>query len=197
MSERQFRSTLFDIGPLSAVELVSDDIPTLQEFFVANPEYFIAVNGVPPRSSEAFEEFHDQVPAEMSFTKIWRIGFIDESGAMIGMASVVSDLVAENVWHIGLYIIATRLHGQGTAKAIHDALESWMHCHGAAWVRLGVVEGNTRAEKFWENQGYVETRKRHGVEMGAKVNSLRVMVKAQKGGTLGVYLTKVARDRPE
>ncbi len=188
---------IFSCDSVRARELIEEDIPTLQDFFVANPEYFISVNGMPPRVNEAFDEFHDHVPAEMSFTRIFRIGFFNDAGEMIGMASVVSDLIAPNVWHIGLFVIATELHGQGSAKKILNALEIWMRDHGATWIRLGVVEGNARAERFWEKQGYVETRKRHGVEMGNKVNTLRVMVKSLHGGTLSNYLTRVARDRPE
>src|SRR5258705_9166242 len=31
-----------------------------------------------------------------------------------------------------------------------------MRGSGALWLRLGVVEGNLRAERFWENSGYVD-----------------------------------------
>ena len=197
MSGSPFRSTLFEVGPLSAIELMSDDILALQEFFDANPEYFFAVNGVAPRSNEAFEEFHDPVPAEMSFTKVWRIGIFNEAQTMVGMASVVSDLIAPRVWHIGLFIIATSLHGSGVAAKTHDALVAWMQRGGAAWIRLGVVEGNVRAEQFWAQRGYREVRKRHGVEMGAKANTLRVMVKSFACESLETYLAIVARDRTE
>ena len=190
-------SQLFNTGSFGAVELHAQDIPALQEFFEANPEYFIAVNGQPPRRDEAHEEFHDAVPAGMPYTRKWLIGFVDGSGSLIGMASVVSDLLAARVWHIGLFVIATTLHGSGRAMAIHDRLEAWMRDQGARWIRLGVVEGNARAERFWEKAGYREVRKRVGVEMGARINTLRVMAKPLAGATLDEYLARVARDRPE
>jgi len=189
-------SPIFDNGVFRAVELAVGDIPALQAFFDANPTYFVTVTGQPPRHDEAHEEFHDEVPADMTYTRKWSIGFIDPSGALIGMASVVSDLIARHVWHIGLFVIATSLHGTGAARAIHDALESWMRDQGARWIRLGVVEGNTRAERFWESAGYQEVRKRTDVEMGMHLNTLRVMVKPQAGRTLPDYLSRVARDRP-
>ena len=188
---------IFDTGALRAVELDAGDIPALQEFFEANPEYFVAVTGQPPKCEEAREEFHDEVPADMSFTRKWSIGFEDRSGTMIGMASVVSDLIARHVWHIGLFVIATSLHGTGTARAINEALESWMRGQGAEWLRLGVVEGNARAERFWERAGYQEVRQRRGVIMGVRLNTVRVMVKALTGGTPQGYLARVVRDRPE
>lgn len=186
---------LFDIGTVRAVALVEADIPELQQFFETNPEYFVAVTGQPPGSGEAHNEFHEDLPPGWPFTRKWLIGFSDDS-QMIGMANVISDLLAERVWHIGLFVVATSLHGSGTAQVIYEHLESWMRDQGAEWIRLGVVEGNIRAEHFWERVGYREVRKRSAVEMGLRFNTLRAMVKPLSGGTLQTYLTLVARDRP-
>jgi hypothetical protein len=41
------------------------------------------------------------------------------------------------------------LHGGGAAHDLYKQLESWMRTNGARWSRLGVVEGNRRAERFW------------------------------------------------
>ena len=68
---------------------------------------------------------------------------------------------------------------------------------GREWLRLGVVHGNLRAERFWDALGYVEARTRQGVELGKLVNTVRVMVKPLAGGTLARYLTLVGRDRPD
>jgi RimJ/RimL family protein N-acetyltransferase len=116
---------------------------------------------------------------------------------MIGMANIVSDLLAPRVWHIGLFMVATGLHGSGAAYALYRHLEHWAFDLGARWLRLGVVEGNTRAERFWERCAFVDVRKRDAVAMGKRINTLRVMAKPLAGGTLDKYLALVARDRPE
>jgi ribosomal protein S18 acetylase RimI-like enzyme len=72
-----------------------------------------------------------------------------------------------------------------------------MRDNGARWLRLGVVEGNTRAERFWEKQGYVEVRKRGDYPVGERLATLRMMVKLPADGSLGEYLERVPRDRPE
>ena len=188
---------LFSVESLRSVELQSEDVPELQRFFEANPEYFLAVEGRPPDHSEANEEFHSELSAGWSFTKKWFLGFVDDANSRVGMASLVSDLLALNVWHIGLFIVATARHGSGDAQALYQALEDWAVRSGAQWFRLGVVEGNTRAERFWEKAGFVQVRKRNSVEMGKLVNTLRIMAKPLAGGTLAEYLALVARDRPE
>jgi ribosomal protein S18 acetylase RimI-like enzyme len=113
------------------------------------------------------------------------------------MADIVSDLLARHVWHIGLFIVATRLHGAGVAQLLYGHLERWALKHGAEWFRLGVVEGNARAERFWQRCGFVEVRTRDGVQMGPRTNTIRVMFKPLGGGDRLEYLALIARDRPD
>ena len=127
---------------------------------------------------------------------MWMLAFVGPGGEMVGMARVVSNLFTKGVWHVGLFIVATSLHGLGAAGALYEGLESWMRAQGARWARLGVVVGNAKAERFWEKQGYVEVRRRNGVVMGERVHELRVMAKPLAGVALSEYLDSVPRDRP-
>jgi len=188
---------LFATGAYRAIELFAGDVPELQRFFELNPEYFLAVGGQRATPAEAHQEILGALPTGWPYTRKWSIGFVDETGTLIGMADVVSDLLATGVWHIGLFIVAGPLHGSGVAEALYRQLEQWACDQGARWLRLGVIEGNTRAERFWERCAYVDVRKRGGVEIGKLVRTVRVMAKPLAGGTLAEYLALVARDRPE
>jgi GNAT superfamily N-acetyltransferase len=174
-----------------------DEAPRLQRFFEENPEYDLSVNGEPPRPGEAIEEFEAMPPADWPVGKKWLLCFEAGDGSMIGMADVLSDLFTKSVWHIGLFIVSTRLHGGGVAHELYSGLEGWMAARGANWSRLGVVAGNTRAERFWERLGYSELRLRKDVEMGKRRNDIRVMMKPLTGGNVAQYLEIVARDRPD
>jgi hypothetical protein len=188
---------LFAAGPFRAVELRAADVPALQRFFDTNPEYHLAVGGQAPEGREAHDAFHGAPPPDMAYTRKWLLGFVDTTGALVAVADVVSDLVAPGVWHIGLYIVATALHGGGAAHTMYGALEGWIRGQGAIWLRLGVVEGNARAERFWSRGGYVEVRKRDGIAMGRLTRTVRVMLKPLAGATVADYLALVERDRPE
>ena len=188
--------TLFDAGHARAIELRDDDGARLQRFFVASPEYFFCVNGEGPRADEARDALHAELPAGWPYRWQKTIGFVDEADDLLAMANVVADLLADGVWHIGLFIVATRLHGGGTARALYAALERWCEGLGARWLRLGVVAGNARAERFWSRCGFVDVRLRRGIEMGTRTNDVRVMVKPLRGEPLAVYLARVPRDDP-
>ena len=181
----------------SARVLEASDVPALQAFFETNPEYFLAVGGEPPGAHEAQNEFDDLPPAGMTFNGRYVIGCHDATGTMIGMAHVMTDFLAEGVGHIGLFIVASSLHGRGVGAALYRGLEDWMRRSGMRWLRLGAVVGNVKAERFWSRCGYQEIRQRRGLVMGQRTNDLHVMVKALDGGTIEEYLARVERDRPE
>jgi GNAT superfamily N-acetyltransferase len=189
--------TLFTAGSLTASELAEADLPAVQALYESNPAYFEIAKGELAGPDAAREGFETVPPADMSYTRVWRIGVHDAAGALVAIIDVVEDLLAPRIWHVGFFMVAGAAQGRGIGRSVYAALEAWMRARGADWSRLGVVAGNVRAERFWRAQGYSETRRRYGVEMGRKTNTLLVMMKPLAGGALEDYLTIVARDRPE
>jgi GNAT superfamily N-acetyltransferase len=190
-------NVLFASDAVRAIALTDRDLPALQRFFEANADYFELVNGAPPPAGEAAEEMHGALPPGWPYTKKWILGLRDDDGSMRAMVNIVSDLLAPTVWHVGTYIVDQPWRGTGAARRWCDALECWAKANGARWMRLGVVAGNARAEAFWAARGYREVRVRERIEMGARVNTVRVLVKPLAGGALDDYLVLVPRDRPD
>jgi len=190
-------AVLFAGDGLRASELQQADVPRLQAFFDANPEYFLTISGEGPKATTAQEEFDSVPPREFPYRQRWMLAWTDADGAMAGMADVVADLFAARVWHIGLFVVATALHGRGAAPSMYRQLEQWIRAGGAQWLRLGVVLGNARAERFWTRQGYAELRRRHDIPMGQRSNTVRVLMKPLGDGAVAEYLELVGRDRPD
>jgi len=188
---------VFEAAAWRCVELTREQVPLLQGFFEANPEYHLAVNGEPPGPGEALEEYESLPPNGWPFDRKWVLACVDREDEMIAMVDVLSNLFAPGIWHVGTFIVATHLHGSGVANDLYDSLEGWMRASGARWSRLGVVAGNGRAERFWERAGYRELRRREAVPMGRRLNTIRVMAKPLAPGDWSEYFAKVARDRPE
>jgi GNAT superfamily N-acetyltransferase len=188
---------LFCADGYAVRELGPADVPRVQALFDANPDYFQAVNGRLPRPGEAQEEFDERPPAPFSYTRRWFAGVMDPRGELAGLVIVVSDLCAQAVWHLALFLVATPLRGTGVAPALHAALERWMRDAGAQWVRLNVVVGNTVAERFWARLGYEPVRTRDNIDTGGRINTVRVMVKRLCGRPIQDYLALVPRDRPD
>lgn len=190
-------ATLFTSLTIYARSLAAHEVPALQAFFEANPEYFQSVNGRPPNPDEAQAEFDELPPARLAYSGRWVLGLFDRSDdQLVGIAGTLSDFVAAKVWHVSLFILASQWHGQGRAGDIYAEMEAWMRLGGAQWLRLGVVAGNAKAERFWAKLGYQEVRRREGIDTGGRINTLRVLVKPLEGATVDEYLEIVARDRP-
>jgi len=188
----------FSLVPgLTAVELTTGTEPLLQRFFDENPLYFITTHGEPAQPDAAHEEIHEDLPEGWPYTRKWIIGYATRSGELAGMANVVSDLLAPSVWHIGTFIVATSRHGTGEAQELYQCLEQWARDNGAQYLRLGVVSGNSRAERFWQRLGFTQTRVRTGMVMGKLENTIHVMYKSLSGGSQQDYLALVERDRPD
>ncbi|MDP9506880.1 GNAT family N-acetyltransferase [Pseudomonas protegens] len=173
------------------------DVERLQAFFVENPDYFHIVHGCAPQPDEARDEIDDRLPEGWSFTRKWKIGYFDGTGALVAMVSIVSDLLAPGVWHMGLFMVASSLRGRGIARQLHRELEDWAAGMGARWLRLSVVFANVRAEGFWRACGYVEARTRDGIELGQLRHRVRIMIKPLSLDSLEDYLTLMPRDRVE
>lgn len=190
---------LFQGPGFIAQDLVASQLPLLQALFDANPRSFVIVNGRPAPPDAAQVEFDERPPPHLPYSRHWIAGLWAPGSdvALLGVLVVVADLGAAGVWHIGLLLVDTAQQGTGLAAAVMAALQDWARAGGAQWLRLGVVAGNARAEAFWQRQGFTETRVRHGVDTGGRLNTVRVLVKPLAGGTLADYRHLVPRDQPD
>jgi GNAT superfamily N-acetyltransferase len=178
-----------------AVPLGAEDAPSLQTFLDANPLYSQIVNARPFGPAEALEELTELPP--YPHTAVHNMAVLARgSGQWLGFVSVVDDLIAPGVHHIGLFLMATAAHGTGLAQSVYDALEARARASGARWMRLGVVLGNARAEAFWARQGFVELRQRDGMPYEGPSKSVSVRVKPLGEADWPLYLALVQRDQP-
>ena len=181
---------------IQVVELHGDDESELQRFFEQAPGYFLAVNGEPATPTEARDELQGCLPPGWRCSRVYWIGYRDAENQLVGVVNIAADLLANGVWHIGLLLVHTRMQGTGLAQQLHADLQAWAAEKGAQWLRLTVVMGNTKAERFWPRLGYVQVRTREGITMGRQVNTVSIQVKALAGGRVDEYLALVERDRP-
>ncbi len=184
-------------GEHQLIKLIDSDIALLQTLYDQNPEYSKLVMGRLPLADEAHTDFFDLPPPEFSMTEKTMVGLVSTNNELIGVADIVSDFIAKNVWHIGYFMIATKHHGTGAARQFYAALETWMTANGARWLRLGVVAKNIRGKKFWQNAGFSQVRTRENYVLGEKSHLLYVMAKPLGENNLDAYLRCVLRDNPE
>jgi GNAT superfamily N-acetyltransferase len=186
----------FAASGLRARVLLRHEVPRVQALFDANPEYFRLVNDRCARPDEATVEFDERPPPHLPFRERWFFGVFDARDDLVGVLVVLADLGAPAVWHVALYLLATRLHGSGAALPLYAAFEDWAVRGGARWIRLGVVAANAQGLRFWAKCGFRVVRLREGIDTGGRINDVAVCVKPLAGGPIADYLALVPRDRP-
>jgi len=187
-----FRTTRAQVRVLD-----EDELPQVQALFETNPGYFLRVGGLPPRPDEARQEFEELPPPHLGFTRRWFAGIRGaDDDALRGVIVLLSDLGAPGVWHIALFLLADAWHGSGLAAEVHDGLVDFARAQGARWLRLGVVRGNLRAQRFWTRQGYIEVRERAVPMADGQVRAVAVCVRDLAGDGLSRYGALVPRDHP-
>jgi RimJ/RimL family protein N-acetyltransferase len=123
-----------------------DTLYIAKEIVNSNKEYNILENGNPLRTDDEIkEEFCDRKCEHV---------FIKADDTYIGVISYLHSNPNDHTPWIGLFMIHHDYKGYGYGSLAYYALENIMISEGKTKVRLGVLEKNTSAKKFWERLGY-------------------------------------------
>jgi GNAT superfamily N-acetyltransferase len=82
---------------------------------------------------------------------------LDESDGANGIVAGVRDAIDPAVVHLMAMWVHPAIRGLGAGDALVDAVLSWAEAEGAKVVRLDVVQGNDRARRFYERNGFRPT----------------------------------------
>ncbi len=190
------RSPGFKTDEFFAREAEREEIAEIQAFFESNAEYWLLTHGHRPLADDATKSFDWRPPTEMGYSEhLWLLVRHTSTHEILAQVDVAADLLAKGVYHLGFFMTATQTHGSGFAQRLHEAYEQWAIDRSAHWLRLGVVEVNSRAVAFWRRLGYLEVQRRDGYILGDRSHVLITMVKPVRGETLKNYLDAVPRDR--
>lgn len=78
-------------------------------------------------------------------------------GAAMGLAAGVRDSTDATVGHLMAMWVAPEARGSGAADLLIDRVVEWARDAGMATVKLHVTEGNARAERAYERNGFSRT----------------------------------------
>jgi GNAT superfamily N-acetyltransferase len=167
----------------------------LQAFHEANPQYWWLTHGHAPAADDAATAFDKGPPAHMSFrAHPWSWARGCRTHAILGQFRYAVDLMAPGVWHLGFFMVDSRLQGTGFARDLYARYEALAVAGGARWLRLGVVEANPRARRFWARCGYADLRHSAGIVLGDMAHVQFIMIKTLGTDTLADYLHAVPHD---
>lgn len=141
---------MLTLYPLHANQ--TGDITALQRVLEDAPAYSYLVKGRAPLPTDAEDVFND-LPSGLSAPDKLVAGFLFND-QMVGFVDICKDYPEVHVAYIGLLLFAEKFQGRGfgceALKHIRILARSW-NCRT---IRAAVMENNTRALTFWENEGF-------------------------------------------
>ncbi|MBE7720685.1 MAG: GNAT family N-acetyltransferase [Lacrimispora celerecrescens] len=135
--------------------LSGDDETDLQDLCQRCSDYFELIEGRPPEKDAANSILFDLPPGKEPKDK-YVFGIYKEKGALIGVIDIVKDYKVPGEWIIGLLMIDQKERAKRLGRTLHDLIKTWVSQEHGAALRIGVVEENKGAYKFWEKMGYAE-----------------------------------------
>jgi len=154
--------------------LKSDDAVILQQLFDRCPDYAEIVEGEEV-SPTAGEELFQSLPPGGSFSNKLVAGIFHRGGEIGGVLESMKHYPEENIWWIGLLLLAPDMRNQGVGRSILESFIDYSRENGGKSVMLGVVEDNLHAYRFWSNNGFEMVRKTEPRLFGKKNQSVFVM----------------------
>ena len=120
--------------------------------YMSNSAYFNLSGGNDP-SMETLIESLNALPKKSSYEdKVFEIIYLDSEP--IGIVDIINSYPEMSTSFIGLFIIDANLHGRGLGKCVFSKLQNRLKQEGAKVIKLGVLDNNEQAFKFWKKNGF-------------------------------------------
>ena len=175
MVVRAKAEAVFESGDLTACYLERADASDLQALFEACPDYHLLGTGCSPTPNAADEMYVELPPGKTLGDKVL-LGLFDDAGCLHGVIDLIRDYPDAGIWYLGLFLLRPNWRSKGVGARIHEALLGWCVSLGAQTIRLGVVERNQAAGRFWSRLGYEAIATTQAV-MGTEANQVIVMAR--------------------
>jgi GNAT superfamily N-acetyltransferase len=163
-----------DLPGYTVRRLKPDDAVILQRLWDRCSDYVEIVEGKGV-SPTAAEELFQSLPPGGSFSNKLVAGIFHREGEIGGVLEGMRHYPEENIWWIGLLLLAPDMRNQRVGRSLLEAFIDYARENGGKAVMLGVVEENVHAYRFWLKNGFEMVRKSEPRLFGKKNQSVFVM----------------------
>ncbi len=156
---------------------VSDLLSKDQAFriFLSNSAYFMMMNGKAPGRETLKAALRERPEEVLAQDKHFCLVMAETDGTMQPAAVVdwLDDFPKKGTRYLGLFMTDAPLHGTGESFEILTWILKGFQREWVSQVRLGVLEANERALRFWAKAGFLPIKT---VEHGQGLLSHRIRV---------------------
>lgn len=154
------------IRPLDPVT----DLPLVEGFYAAAPDYWLLAEGVPPGPEKAAEFFTD-CPPGCDPAASHRLGLF-LADRLSGLAELSFGFPEAGDAYLGLMILGPWAQGGGLGAGLLADVEALARQAGSTRLYLGVLDQNPRGRTFWLREGFAPTGISRDTGHGSRVERL-------------------------
>ncbi|GAB2025184.1 GNAT family N-acetyltransferase [Lactovum odontotermitis] len=99
------------------------------------------------------KEFFDALPPGKTYADKRTLG-VYKAGQLVGLVDLAENYPVKGTLFLGLLLLVPAARGQNTGNQVHQSIIRKARQENYEKLRLGVLENNPRALKFWRSQGY-------------------------------------------
>ena len=82
------------------------------------------------------------------------VGFYDGEGHLVALLDLITGYKEPDDAFVGWFIVDAKMQGQGIGSQLFADIRAALSGLGYDKLRLGCIEGNVEAERFWQNMGF-------------------------------------------
>ncbi len=165
---------VFAVHEATARPLTPRDGPALQALIERAADYIELLTGLPPGPADGRRLLTD-LPEGKTYEDKFVLGVLDSGGALIGVFDAIRDHPARGTWLIGLMLLDPAWRGRGFGRRLFEGFAGWVEGRGATMLRIGVVEHNPDALRFWARVGFREVERTAPRRFGSREGRVVVM----------------------
>lgn len=135
--------------------LVSDDESIIQELCERCSDFFMLIEGRLPEKNAGHDILFDLPPNKELYDK-FVYGVFNKNNVLLAVIDIVRNYKCVGEWVLGLLLIDPNERGKGLGQNIHDYVKNLVRENNGNKLRIGVVEENKIALRFWKDIGYSE-----------------------------------------
>jgi GNAT superfamily N-acetyltransferase len=118
-------------------------------------DFSLLIEGRLPEKDAGHEILFD-LPPDKDLKDKYVFGIYKENDYIIAVIDLIKDYKVPGEWTLGLMMIDPDERGNGLGRKLHEFVKAWVSESQGRVLRIGVVEENYRAHKFWIEMGYSE-----------------------------------------
>lgn len=155
----------------SARLLSPADEASVQDLCERCSDFSLLIEGRLPEKNTGHDVLFDLPPNKGLEDKFVLGIYKKKNDRLIAVIDLIKDYKTSGEWTLGLLMIDPNERGHGLGRTLQSFVKARVLAHQGTLLRIGVVEENTRAYKFWREMGYTEIdrvkmtfgNKEHGV----------------------------------